>query len=73
MDTIMNPATEHPPFSIASLARRWNTSEHTVRTAIHAGRIDAFKLPSGHWRIRPESVFRAEAGHDAQPAGERAA
>ncbi len=45
-----------PFFSVASVAKRWDTSTTLVYSLLLSGVLPGFKLGGKLWRIRPEDV-----------------
>lgn len=56
-------STEPTTFTIAELALRWRASRHTIRVAIRAGKLQAFKVGHRNYRVREAEVVRYENEH----------
>ena len=57
----MTPS-QHPPFSVRTLAERWDCSERHIYNMIGDGRLASFKAGGRLVRIAAEEVARWESG-----------
>jgi len=51
------------PYSVASLAERWDCSRRHIMDLIHGGDLPAFRLGSKMYRIRARDVEAWESGN----------